>query len=131
MSKLNLVILVAITAVRHDEKMIMPGKKFEVDEKVAESLIGLKAAKLVTEDDDVIEAEIIEPGNDDEDLDGNVGDEVLTEISKMISEDQKEALKAAGFDSYESLKEATKADLTAVSGVGDATADKILKALEA
>lgn len=50
----------------------------------------------------------------------------LTDISAKI----REKLEAAGFQTIESLQSATKDDLTAISGIGGVTADKILSAVK-
>lgn len=113
-------ILKALTCVRVNGTLVMPGKKFEVEDKHAESLIRLKAAELPEENEDVIEADYTEAET-----------KTLEAIAAIVTDEQKAALKAAGFETLGDFEEATKATLTAVEGVGDATADKILKALEA
>ena len=103
--------ITAVSSIRAAGTVYPAGSHLEIDEKQAASLIRLGAAKEF--DNSVIDAEIIE--------------DVMAEILEVVDEKQAEALTAAGFKSVEDFKEATKATLTAVEGVGDATADKILK----
>lgn len=117
------VCITAITGIRVDGAVIAPGSSVEVDETVAISLKKLGVAKNM--DTNVIEAEVIE--NDDEDADAAI----KAALAEIVSDEQKEALQAAGFNTVEDFKAATKATLVKVPGVGDATADKILAIFKA
>ena len=73
--------------------------------------------------------ETIEEPNEDEEIEDEVPLEV-TPVDFGMSAKNNALLNEAGVKSIEELKTMSKKDLTAINGIGPATADSILKALE-